>query len=210
MILATSFLELAWIALTDNEGSHHIFSKGDPFPPITPTPLSTETSLTLGRIYAAHYPKVYYYHLKRIGNTDEAADLAQETFVKAARYFDTFPEGIVTACVYGIARQTLINYFRRENRFKFDPFEPELLSHPDEDTEDLGLRVQINQTLAQLPPRQRRTIVLVDYLGLSYAEAGEVLGMKTPNVNYHLARGRERFQLLWNDHIEETPDLLAA
>jgi RNA polymerase sigma factor (sigma-70 family) len=48
----------------------------------------------------------------------------------------------------------------------------------------------IRSALSGLSPRRRAVLVLVDYVGMDVAEAGEVMGISAGSVRTHLMRGR--------------------
>ncbi len=62
-------------------------------------------------------------------------------------------------------------------------------------------RDRIRRALATLPANQREAIVLVEWLGFSDAEAGQVLGISPGAVRVRISRARASLRLL----IERAP-----
>ena len=62
-------------------------------------------------------------------------------------------------------------------------------------------RDRIRRALATLPTNQREAIVLVEWLGFSDAEAGQVLGISPVAVRVRISRARASLRLL----IERAP-----
>jgi RNA polymerase sigma-70 factor (ECF subfamily) len=136
-------------------------------------------------------------------NRAEAEDLVQDTLVRAYRAIGTFDGRHPRAWLLTILRNTHINRNRRRR--------PELLDDPDRTMETVadtstsgetpeGLVVGatfdavVEDALAQLPDDFRRTIVLVDIEGLTYAEAAEVLGVPVGTVMSRIHRARHRIR----------------
>ncbi len=69
-------------------------------------------------LYETHFERVVRYIAFRIGNVDEAQDLASEVFVRALRSVDSFKEtgAPMEAWVFKIASNITIDYFRRNGR----------------------------------------------------------------------------------------------
>lgn len=136
-------------------------------------------------------------------NRAEAEDLVQDTLVRAYRSIATFDGRHPRAWLLTILRNTHINRNRRRR--------PELLDDPVRTMETVadtstsgetpeGLVVGVTfdavveDALAQLPDDFRRTIVLVDVEGLTYAEAAEVLGVPVGTVMSRIHRARHRIR----------------
>lgn len=146
--------------------------------------------------------------LLRVANTltrhhAEAEDLVQDTLLRAFRGIDGFDGRHPRAWLLTILRNTHINRHRRQR--------PELLDDPDatmaawadssttgESPEGLVVGATfdavVEDALAHLPNDFRRTIELVDILGLTYAEAAEVLGVPVGTVMSRIHRGRHRIR----------------
>ena len=60
-----------------------------------------------------------------------------------------------------------------------------------DDIEAAASKREVFTALAELPLRQRQSIVLRDWAGFQTDEVAEMLGMKASTVRVHLARGRE-------------------
>ena len=60
---------------------------------------------------------------------------------------------------------------------------------------DPGLRDSLVGALLQLPPMQRKAVVLRHWLGLSVEETARELGIAQGTVKTHCSRGLERLQL---------------
>lgn len=66
------------------------------------------------RIYQEYYHKVFQYLINRLGNQQDAEDLAQTVFVKVYGKIDTFDESksSLSTWIFNITRNTLIDHHR--------------------------------------------------------------------------------------------------
>jgi RNA polymerase sigma-70 factor (ECF subfamily) len=121
------------------------------------------------------------------GSRDEAEELAQDTFVKACERWDRVREMENPA---GYLYRTAVNKRRSVARrlrvaaqraFSLRP--PDVIAQSDD-------RDQIRRALALLPESQREAIVLVEWLGLTDAEAGRVLGVSAGAVRVRISRAK--------------------
>lgn len=146
----------------------------------------------------------------------DAADLVQETFLRAYRTFDNFVRGTnCKAWLFTILYSVFVNQYRQakrrprvesldelEARFHhFAQAEP----GPELDitaVEGWGLRwsPEVERALRQLPEDFRAALLLVDVEGLSYEEAASVLGCAVGTIGSRLYRGRMGLFALLRDY----------
>lgn len=155
------------------------------------------------------HKRIYNLVYRLIGNLDEAADLTQETFVRAYRAYPRFRGE--TAAVYPwlcrIAVNACKNKFRElsrrgmhEVRSLDDPLsglESELhIEVRGSSADPVGvaqrreLEAKIQDALQALPVGYRTVVVLRDMNGLSYKEIAEATGLTTEVVKSRLFRAR--------------------
>jgi RNA polymerase sigma-70 factor (ECF subfamily) len=156
----------------------------------------------------AYYGRIYnlFYHM--VTDTHLAADLTQDTFVKAYEAFGRFRgESSVYTWLYRIAINEYRSYLRRLRREQEfvsrsldEPVETEeeslftQLADPSPsalqmlEKEELIQRVQ--QAVHSLPPRYRAFAVLRDLEGMSYEQIAEVTGLPLDTVKTRIARAR--------------------
>lgn len=137
------------------------------------------------------------------GDPDRAADVSQETFLRAFRFFHQFEPGTnCRAWLLTILHNTFRNRYRAEQRERGrvdvdDPVteaEATRAVGAGDDPETLVLANvldgEIRDALAALPEEFRSVIVLVDLQELTYEEAARVLGCPIGTVRSRLSRGR--------------------
>ena len=66
------------------------------------------------KIYTEFYPKVYQYLVNRLGNIEDAEDMAQTVFLKIYTKLDTFDasKSSLSTWIFNITRNTLIDHQR--------------------------------------------------------------------------------------------------
>lgn len=133
------------------------------------------------------------------GNHDDAADVVQETLIRALRGLPRFKgESSIATWLYRITVNTCLSFRRRWKQFvPLDDVlgdEQELISsipQPDREIEDAEFLERFNAMLAALPPKQRETFYLRYIEGLSYEEISAILGVSVSGLKanyYHAVR----------------------
>lgn len=161
-------------------------------------PAATSLADAIPRIYGYFYPRVG-------GDQSLAEDLTQDTMLSAVRSPNTpeHPEEQIR-WLYGIARNRLIDHYRKRGR------EQSLLGHsldnddpgeqpglPDLDLESLPVREEVIAVLAALNPRHRAVIVLKYLDGLDVASVAAALFLSVSATESLLARARNSFRSSW-------------
>lgn len=160
-----------------------------------------------------------------VNDEEIAADITQETFIKAFQNLKNFRGGSFRAWLLRTATHAAIDELRRRKRrptisidyedddgmdreFAGWMADPEPL--PEEIAERGQLQEAVQTILEQVKPVYRAAVVLVDLQGLNYEEASDALGVPVGTLKSRLARGRlmmreliEKahmdFQSLWQD-----------
>lgn len=145
--------------------------------------------------------KLYNAALYMCRNPDDAAELAQETYLRAYRSWHLFTPGTnCKAWLFTILHNAFRNRFRaqqrrpREVEFDEEHYDGgETERAPSDPAELLNARLldgEIEQALGELPDEFKQAIVLVDMEELTYEEAAAALGCPIGTVRSRLSRGR--------------------
>lgn len=136
---------------------------------------------------------------KRVGDPELAADLVQDSFLKALKSADQprDSEGSVT-WFYRILRYSIIDLYRRRDvrdraLDRLQAELPELSEHPDADTERVLCQC-FKRLLPGLPEQYRDLLQRVDLDGASPKDAATALGLTLNNLNVRLHRARQRLR----------------
>jgi len=147
------------------------------------------------RLYGAHHGEIYAYLARMLRDDELAADLTQETFVKAYRAYDTLLDhNRARAWLYQIAGRTALDELRRRKIVRFVPWTGESRGEA-LSAEDLVLRARLSadleRALMSIPPRQRQALLLAELHDLSGIELAEAMGVSHVAARALLTRGRE-------------------
>jgi RNA polymerase sigma-70 factor (ECF subfamily) len=143
--------------------------------------------------YLAHYPAVAAYVRRRTESPDDTADVIAETFTTAWRRLDDIPAGDEARLwLYGVARRTLANHFRAEERRTALAIRlrEELSAGADPSPDRTGDAAY--QAFRRLSPDDRELLALVGWEGLGNTEIAKVLGCSRGAVRLRLHRARKR------------------
>ncbi len=151
--------------------------------------------------------KLYNFGLRMCGETRDAEDMVQETFLNVYRYLADFrSESKFKNWLYRIASSTCI---KRKRKSKFAPqkeisledFIPEdkenipdslppWASEPLEKVLNDELSDNIQKAILSLPEKYRIVLVLRDIEGFSTEETAQILNIKSSSVKVRLHRAR--------------------
>ena len=157
------------------------------------------------KLVTAYEKNVYNIALKMVGDPDDAADMTQETFIKAYRALSGFRgDSKFSSWLYRIASNVCLDFLRSRSRHPQvslstvdedgqAPVElPDMRQNPEEQLmKKLGMEA-VRRGLEQLPEQQRQILVLRELGGLSYAELAQTLGLEEGTVKSRIFRARKR------------------
>ncbi len=164
-----------------------------------------------------HQERVYatLYHMT--SNHEDAADLTQETFVKALRSLKSFKgNSSFFTWIYRIAVNKAIN-FLKQRRFRHhfslndldfnaehDPQLVEFLSDhtPSRDASLSELQKKLNEAMQKLSEEHRMVVTLHDIQGMPHERIGQILGCNVGTVRSRLFYARQQLQALLSDYLK--------
>ncbi len=148
----------------------------------------------LAELFDSHQNRLFHLALRLCSDREEARDLVQEAFLRAARHPGAVPEGepggeawlvrtLVNLCrdryrrlaVRSKAREELV----REGRWE--------RAHPEETH---VAKATVQAALAHLAPRRRAAIVLHELEGRPVRDVARLLGVTEVTVRWHLLAAR--------------------
>lgn len=144
---------------------------------------------------------VVHFCLRMLASTQDAEDVAQETFVRLYRYLDRLkPEAKFSTVLFGMARNLTLNHLRdskRRGRGRTDPLDAhaglgDKSARPDESARVSEIEALLTHGLNQLSSEHREVLVLREINGLDYESIARVLGCRIGTVKSRIARAREQ------------------
>ena len=156
------------------------------------------------RIFTEYSAPIFNYALRMVGDPDRAADITQDTFIKAYRKLDTLTDPSSTrSWLYRIATNTAIDEMRRRRNVApmgSDDDRPveQADGGPGPEAQVIGgmLDERIQRALMQLRPNHRQCLILSDVEDMSAVQIGEVMGMSNGAVRVLLCRARGEMRRL--------------
>jgi len=163
--------------------------------------------------------QLYAAAMRMTRNPADAADLVQETFVKAFASWSTFKQGTnLKAWLYRILTNTYINIYRKKQREPYqsaiDDLEDWQLGGAESTTSSSTRSAEaeaidrmpasaVKDALQAVPEDFRLAVYLADVEGFAYQEIADI--MKTPigTVMSRLHRGRRMLRDLLADYAKE-------
>ncbi|RJP32050.1 MAG: RNA polymerase sigma factor [Candidatus Omnitrophota bacterium] len=148
------------------------------------------------RLVEPHRKAILAYHLRMIGDRDDAFDLLQETLRRFAVHFNPQRASAKTF-LFRIALNLARTHYRqkkRRNEISLEQLFEAGMDFPDVSTESNGknqIRL-LNDAIHQLPVNEQEAIDLKDIQGLTYKAAAEILACSEKRFEKRLLKARKR------------------
>jgi RNA polymerase sigma factor (sigma-70 family) len=147
----------------------------------------------VGLLFDTHHQRVFRMARRLSRSADDARDLVQETFLRAARSPGSIPEGAAHEEAWLV--RVLINICRDRWRQSEVRNRARVNGHlTPEDSIDpeptLIARSLVRQALAALPPRRRAILILYELEGAAIPAIAKMVGVSPVTVRWHLSIGR--------------------
>ena len=152
-----------------------------------------------------HMDALYNYALKMTGDSDDASDLIQETYLKAFRFWDKFEKGTnCKAWLFRILKNTYINTYRKQTKEPdkvdyedvenfYENVKPSSTdsAHLEKDIYDNLLDDELSEAITSLPEDFRTVVILSDIEGFTYDEIADFIDCPVGTVRSRLHRARK-------------------
>ena len=170
--------------------------------------LSSGDDAALNALMDRHGERLFHYLLRQLNNESDAANLAQETFVRVYQNRTRFdPAHKFSTWLYTIATNLLRDRFRWRQRHPQVSLDaereeagaildtlPDTAATPAEQIVTEERAVEVRKAIESLPDDLRSPLLLSEYEGLSHAEIGAVLSCSTKAVETRLYRARNHLR----------------
>lgn len=161
-------------------------------------------------LFARYKKPILNFIYRMIGNRETAEEVAQEVFMKAYNNIYIFdPDKKFSTWLYTIARNLAKNSLRDRKYFRDLSLDQEVFGKdenitlkdvirdpsrtPSEIAQDEELSREAQKVLDSLPLKYKEVITLCSIQGLTYKEAGAILGVSTASVSMMLSQAKALF-----------------
>ncbi len=152
----------------------------------------------LSSLYDQHNNKLYYYLLV-MSDTDVAADVTQKTWLKVIEKKHLYSDqGKFEAWLFTMARNTLMDEIRRQNRFEHSADAVDTLVSPEQSSRDNG---DFHLALSTLPFEQKEAFSLQQE-GFTLGEISQICHVPVETVKTRLRYAREKLRKTLENHCE--------
>lgn len=154
--------------------------------------------------------KIYSLAFRLVQNSEDAGDLAQETFVRAYRGLPKFKyRSAFYTWLYHICINLCINFNKKSVKQQTISYEDvgervvmNMPAHntPENDLWQKGLKIALTSAINKLPRKQRAVFVLHQYQGLAHNEIAKIIKCSTGAVKaqyYHAVRKLRKLLQDW-------------
>jgi len=167
-----------------------------------PTEAAEGSGERLARLFDGHQQRLFRLAVRLASDREEARDLVQETFLRAARSPRSVPGGDSGGEAWLV--RTLVNLCRdrwrrvavreREQPYLKAAEEPDAAPKAAETA--AVARATVRSALSRLSPRRRAVIVLHELEGQAVREVARLLGVAEVTVRWHLLAARRELARL--------------
>jgi RNA polymerase sigma-70 factor (ECF subfamily) len=163
----------------------------------------------LNQLMGRYQERLFHFLIRELGSEAEAADLAEETFVRVYQHRQRFdPERKFSTWLYSIAANLVRDRYRWRSRHPEVSSDataegegrnwleqlPDAKLTPRENLESVERADAVKRALNELPEDLKTPLVLAEYEGLGHAEIGEILGCSTKAVEMRIYRARQQLR----------------
>lgn len=145
------------------------------------------------------YKPLFLYVRKRVNHQEDAEDLTQEVFYKLSKS-DSDNIKSVKNWLYSIAKNTIIDYYRKKKVITTDEIE-EISYTDDFSEEDIVYKMSkcISEFINELPEDYRYIMTLSELEETPQKEIAEQLNMNYITVRSKIQRGRKKLKHLFSN-----------
>jgi RNA polymerase sigma-70 factor (ECF subfamily) len=146
-------------------------------------------------LFVKHHNEIFAYLVRMLRDSELAADLTQDAFVKAYKNYDTLEKDEnARAWLYQIAHRVALDEIRHRKIVRMVPWTGE--SHgasPSAERLAMDLRLSgpLERALATIPERQRAALLLAELHDLTGLELAAAMGVSHVAARAILTRARE-------------------
>ncbi|MGG3643319.1 RNA polymerase sigma factor SigZ [Bacillus gobiensis] len=142
---------------------------------------------------------------KRTFNHSDVEDIVQNVFIKIYGHISELKdENKVQSWIYQIARNSIVDYYRKEKRTEELPFHIETNDEYEEENFEKEVISCFESTIQRLPNKYKEALELTELKGISQKQLSSQLAISYSGAKSRVQRGREMLKerLMECCHIE--------
>jgi RNA polymerase sigma-70 factor (ECF subfamily) len=175
----------------------------------TADPPTADAAARLGALFDQHHQRLYRLARRLSRSAEDARDLVQETFLRAARHVARVPSGAGHEEAWLV--RVLINVARdrwRQAAVRQRSAADLVAGSPEPSGTESAMLAKsiIWQALQRLPPRRRAILVLYEIEGATIPSIARLLGVAAVTVRWHLSIGRRELAAAVEGRYETNGD----
>src|SRR6266850_1829792 len=162
----------------------------------------------LGALFDLHEERLYRLARRLTANADEARDLVQDTFLKAARALTSVPHGFAKEEAWLV--RVLVNIRRDQwrkaavRKRSAATLRAGSTTHPSNPESAAIAKQAVWAALDRLQPRRRAIVVLHELEGMKPEAIATLLSVRTITVHWHLSMGRRDLRRMLEPYMGDT------
>jgi RNA polymerase sigma-70 factor, ECF subfamily len=176
---------------------------------MAPEPISPHA---FDRSLARLRPKLHRYCARMVGSAVDAEDIVQEALLNAIEAFRE-PNTIanVEAWLFRVAHNAALDFLRRQSRKRSLSGDEDItmIADPIDEVHQRQAAAAGLHTFMRLSVAERSGVILMDVLGYSLEEIGNITASSIPAVKAALHRGRERLRAAATEPDNRPPPTLS-
>lgn len=182
-----------------------------------PKTAAADRSALFEQLIRDTHKQAYSLAYRLTGNSAEAEDLVQESFLRAFRFFHRYDEGLpFTSWLYRIMSNAHIDMVRRRGKLRTTSLDgtgtdgsatwdmPDHDAAPDRIMMENALEEPVQRALLSMTPEFRTAVLLADVEGMAYEEVADIMGTSVGTVRSRIHRGRKQIRTHLLKHAPET------
>lgn len=160
--------------------------------------LKSLDNIAVTTLYSSHQGWLKEWLRKKLGNTSDAADLAQDTFVRIIKLQNAAEIQEPRTYLATVAKSILIDFIRRKTLERayleaIAEMPQAYVPSPEEQLVVMEALFEMDTILNGLGPKVKQTFMLSQFDELSYTQIAEKLDISLRTVNNYMAKAMEHF-----------------
>jgi RNA polymerase sigma-70 factor (ECF subfamily) len=141
---------------------------------------------------------LFNYISVRVNNSDDAADILQEVFIKIAAKLNSLTDNEkLKSWIFAITRNAIIDYYRKNANSKRADITEKIINEVKAETDidaTKGLDKCLKGFIQKLPEEYRDIIIDSELKGIKQKDLAEKYNLAYPSVRSRVQRGRSRLK----------------